>query len=508
MVAGALCGLLAAMAALATGELVAAFVRPQASPVIAVGGALIDATPRWLKEFAISRFGTGDKAVLIGGILVVLVLLALGTGALALRHRAVGIAGVLLLGAVGVAAALSRPKALGTDVFPSLFGAAVGSIALIMLLRPLTRAPATDRRDAAIDDGERRRQLLVTALVIGAASLVGGVVGRRLTTRRNAVIASRAAVRLPAPVAAAAPLPAGVDLHLSGLTPFATPTKSFYRIDTALVVPQVSTDHWRLRVHGMVDREIELTFEQLLSRGLVERDVTLTCVSNEIGGGYAGNARWLGAPIADLLREAGVKPGADMVLSTSTDGMTIGTPTAALMDGRDALLAVAMNGVPLPPEHGFPVRMVVPGLYGYVSATKWVVDLELTTFARATPYWTQRGWAPKAPVLTASRIDTPQSFAKRDKEKVAVAGVAWAQHVGISKVEVRVDGGPWNAARLADAPSEDTWRQWVWEWPATPGSHTLEVRATDAHGVPQTETRADPYPAGATGWHSVTVSIA
>ena len=510
--AAALVGLLAALAALATAELAAAFLRPQASPVVAIGGAVIDATPRWLKEWAIRQFGTSDKLVLIGGILVVLVPIAVGAGAVARRHRVIGIAGVVMLGCVGAAAAVTRPAAQLLDAVPSLMGAAVGSMALTALVRALSpeaSAPArSGKNQAPKQDVEvSRRRVLVTAGGIGAASLAGGVIGRRITATRNNVIASRAAVRLPTPTSAAVPLPGGVDLRLPGLTPFTTPTGDFYRIDTAIVVPQVSTDAWRLKIHGMVDREIEIDFAQLIARGMVERDVTLTCVSNEVGGGYAGNARWLGVPLVDLLKEVGVHPGADMVLSKSKDGMTIGTPTAALMDGRDALLAVGMNGVPLPPEHGFPVRMVVPGLYGYVSATKWVVDLELTTFADSTAYWTERGWAEQGPILTASRIDTPQSGARPGTGKIPVAGVAWAQHRGISKVEVRVDGGPWQQARLAEVPSVDTWVQWVWQWDATPGSHTLEVRATDTSGATQTERRADPFPAGATGWHSRTVNV-
>jgi DMSO/TMAO reductase YedYZ molybdopterin-dependent catalytic subunit len=373
-------------------------------------------------------------------------------------------------------------------------------MALIVLLRPLTGS-----HEATTD--ERRRQLLVTAVWIGAGSLVAGVVGRTFTARRDRVVAARAAVRLPAPVSGGEPLPRGTDLKIRGVSPFTTPNRDFYRVDTALVVPQVSTDGWKLRVHGMVEREMVLDFAQLIARGLVERDITLTCVSNEVGGPYAGNARWLGAPLADLLKEAGVRPDADMILSTSTDGLTIGTPTAVVMDGRDAMLAVGMNGEPLPPEHGFPVRMVVPGLYGYVSATKWLVDIELTRFDQATPYWTERGWAAKGPIRTMSRIDTPRAFAHPAPGKVAVAGVAWAQHRGIAKVEVRVDGGAWQQARLAEVPSADTWRQWVWVWDATPGSHTLEVRATDTTGATQPERRTDPFPSGATGWSSTSVTV-
>jgi DMSO/TMAO reductase YedYZ molybdopterin-dependent catalytic subunit len=497
---GALAGLLAALAALAAAELVAALVRPQAQPVVAIGGAVIDATPTWLREFAISTFGTNDKTVLKGTILGLLVLLALVTGAIAVRYRGVGLAGVVVLGIVGATAAYSRPEAEPLDPLPSLVGAFVGCVVLVLLLRPL--AP-----DGAASADERRRQLLVTALWVGAGALAVGAVGRIVNIRRPDIAAERAAIRLPAPATPAPALPAGSELKIPGLSPFTTPTGDFYRIDTALIVPQIDPDGWSLKVHGMVDREVELDFAQLLRRPMVERDITLTCVSNEVGGNLAGSARWLGAPLAALLEEVGVDPRADMILSRSQDGMTIGTPTAVVLDGRDAMLAVGMNGQPLPAEHGFPVRMVVPGLYGYVSATKWLVDLELTRFDREVPYWVERGWVEKAPILTASRIDTPRQFGKLKAGKVAVAGVAWAQHRGIDKVEVRVDGGAWHEARLADVPSTDTWRQWVWEWDATPGGHILEVRATDADGVTQSARQRMPFPSGATGWHAVEVTV-
>jgi DMSO/TMAO reductase YedYZ molybdopterin-dependent catalytic subunit len=456
----------------------------------------------WLKDFAIRTFGTNDKPVLIGSILAVLLLLSLVTGALAVRRLGIGIAGVAVLGLVGAAAAATRPDFQALDPLPSVVGAVAGAIALVTILRPVTESdPAQPLAD------ESRRRVLVVGLWAVAAGVVAGTVGRLVTRRQADVTASRAAVRLPKPASPATAVPRGSDLAIDGLTPFRTANADFYRVDTALVVPQVATEGWTLRVHGMVDRELELTFDDLLERDLVERDITLTCVSNEVGGTYAGNARWLGAPLADLLDEAGVMDGADMILSTSSDRMTIGTPTAVVMDGRDALLAVGMNGEPLPPEHGFPCRMVVPGLYGYVSATKWLVDLELTRFADASAYWTDRGWAARGPIKTMSRIDTPRPFAKPKAGRVAVAGVAWAQHRGIEKVEVRVDGGSWHQARLAEVPSTDTWRQWVWQWDATPGGHTLEVRATDSDGATQPEKRAEPFPSGATGWHATSVTV-
>jgi DMSO/TMAO reductase YedYZ molybdopterin-dependent catalytic subunit len=303
-------------------------------------------------------------------------------------------------------------------------------------------------------------------------------------------------------------LASGTSLDVPGITPYLTSSKEFYRVDTALRVPDVPIDGYTLRIHGMVERELELSFEDLLQRRMMERRITLTCVSNPVGGKYAGNATWLGVPVRDLLDEAGVLEGADAVKSTSADDMTIGTPLAALDDKfRDALIAVGMNGRPLPLAHGFPVRMVVPGLYGYVSATKWLVDLEVTRFADFKAYWSTRGYSVKAPIKTSSRIDVPKSFAQvKAGTDVPVAGVAWSQGRGIEKVEVRVDGGSWQEAKLADEDNVDTWRQWVWMWDATAGSHRIEVRATDTTGYVQTDQRTPIAPNGSTGWHSVNVT--
>ena len=294
---------------------------------------------------------------------------------------------------------------------------------------------------------------------------------------------------------------------MAGLTPYLTPSGDFYRVDTALSVPQIDASTWRLRITGLVDREIELSFADLVEMPLVERRITLVCVSNEVGGEYIGNATWIGVPITALLDRAGVQADADAVKTTAVDGFTIGTPLAALTDGRDALLAIGFNGEPLPLERGFPARMVVPGLYGYVSATKWLVEIEVTRFDEFNAYWTDRGWDEQAPIKTMSRIDVPRGFQQLNAGPVTVAGVAWAQHTGIASVEVRVDGGPWQQARLATEDSIDTWRQWVLEWDATPGSHQLEVRATDQSGYTQTPDRVAPRPNGATGWHNVVVNV-
>lgn len=509
----ALSGLLAGCAALATAELVSVAVRPEAGPIVAVGGAAVDRTPAPVKDWAIRTFGTQDKLVLQLGILLVLALLAALTGLLAARHRRAGAAGVLLFGVVGAAAATGRPDSVSfTDALPSLAGAVAGAALLLWLLWwPRAASPeAPDGRPSGWD----RRRFLLAASAAAAASAGAGALGRSLgAAGAEDAVASRAAVVLPRPRSAAAPVPPGTRLRVPGISPFTTPNRDFYRVDTALVVPKVDATRWRLRLHGAgVRTPLTLSFQDLLDRELIERDITLTCVSNEVGGPYVGTARWLGVPLAGLLREAGVRPPsrggpADQLVARSVDGMTLGSPVEDVMDGRDALLAVGMNGEPLPFDHGFPVRMVVPGLYGYVSACKWIQDIELTTFDAYDPYWVKRDWARKAPVKTQARIDTPKPFARPAAGTVVVAGVAWAQHRGIDRVEVRVDDGPWRPAELAAEATTDTWRQWSYRWRATPGSYTLTVRATDRTGETQTERRTRTVPDGASGWHSVVVAV-
>ena len=507
-VVGGAIGFLSAAVALGIGHLMAGFVGGTASPVIAVGSTAIDASPEWLKSYAIRTFGTNDKAVLVAGIGVVVAIVAVVVGVIALHRPRVGVVALIALGAVGAAAATARPEnGLGAAV-PSIV-ATVAGLATFRWLRLAAgiRASATGAADpdgVAPSSFDRRRFLLAGAGAAGLAA-VSGLAGRFLIRRAEAN-ASRAAVRIPAPVDVAPPPPADADLRIPGVGPFITPNDVFYRVDTSLLVPSVTAEGWSLRIHGMVRDELSLDYGALLARPLMERDVTLTCVSNPVGGHYIGNARWIGAPLADLLREAGVDPGADQIVSRSIDGFTVGTPTSVVMDGRDAMLAVAMNGQPLPLEHGFPVRMIVPGLYGYVSATKWLVDIELTTFASYDAYWVRRGWAQQAPIKTESRIDLPKPGATVPAGSVTVAGIAWAQHRGISRVEVSVDG-EWQPARLAEQDTIDTWRQWVYDWDATPGEHTLAVRATDRTGATQTATPADPVPNGATGDHTISVSV-
>ena len=506
--AAALSGLLAAGTAIAVGHLVAQVVAPAASPLLAVGSTFIDLTPEWLKSFAIRSFGANDKAALLSGIVAVLALVAIGIGLLGMRRPRLATVGVVGLGVVGALAAYLRPGGSPVSVTPALIGAVVAAAALIVLEG---RANATDRplqsQPGTAVAGLSRRGFVTAAAAVGVLIAASGGVGAVIAGRRAERALAGDGSAIPAPLEPLAAVPAGVEVGTIGVSPFITPNDSFYRVDTALDVPVVAAADWRLRIHGMVDREVTLTLDELFQYPTIERDITLTCVSNEVGGDYAGNARWIGIPLRTVLEAAGVQPGADQIVSRSIDGMSIGTPTAVALDGRDAMLAVGMNGAPLPAVHGYPVRMIVPGLYGYVSATKWLVDLELTTFDAYDPYWVQRGWSKQGPIKTMSRIDAPKPLARVPAGKVAIAGVAWAQHRGVKRVEVRVDGGAWADARLATTDTVDTWRQWVFEWDAISGGHTLEVRATDATGETQPEARAEPFPNGATGWHSVVVTV-
>ncbi|MEU1589344.1 molybdopterin-dependent oxidoreductase [Micromonospora sp. NPDC005710] len=508
----ALAGITAAAVAIGIAEPVAVLTGPRSAPLVAVGGVIVDAVPESLKQLAIDLFGTADKIALLVGTAVLLGAFAALLGVLAIRRLALGLAGIAVFGVIGVAAAVTRSGADLADALPSLVGAGLGAVVLWLFiagpfeLNPWSWSPPTPPAGPDEVDPESRRRFLTGSGVLLGTAVVAGLGGRWLAGRRG-VSAARDAIRLPAPVAPAPAVPAGADLSVTQLAPYVTPNFGFYRIDTALVVPQVDPDTWRLRIHGRVGRERTYTYADLLARPLVERYVTLACVSNEVGGDLIGNARWLGVPLRELLDEVEPDDDADQVVGRSVDGWTCGTPTAALRDGRDALLAVGMNGEPLPVEHGFPVRMVVPGLYGYVSACKWVTELELTRFADFDAYWVPRGWSPQGPIKTQSRIDAPRGRNRLTTGPVTVAGVAWAQHRGISRVEVRVDDGQWQEATLAPTVSVDTWVQWSWRWDATPGEHRLQVRATDATGETQTERTQDVVPDGATGWHTVTVTV-
>jgi DMSO/TMAO reductase YedYZ molybdopterin-dependent catalytic subunit len=501
-----LAGVAAAAVALGVTELLAVAFGPQADARTAVGSAVIDLTPGPVKEWAIQTFGMADKLVLSVLVLAVIAAIAAVTAAAETRRVPVGSIAIVAAGIAGCAAVLSRAGATLADIVPTLVGTACG----VAVLRLLISKRFTDEPDA-IDEPDSpdrgRRRSLVTLAFLGAGALagVGGVVLSRLT---SSVAGDRDAFALPRLDVAAPPVPPAVQPKGVALPSFVTSNADFYRIDTALTVPQLSRADWQLKIHGMVDREISYRFEDLQRFEAVEKLVTLTCVSNPVGGDLIGNAAWTGYRVRDLLAEAGVHDDADMVLSMSIDGFTAGTPVDVLTDDRESLLAIGMNGEPLPTEHGYPARLVVPGLYGYVSATKWVVDLELTRFDRAEAYWTRLGWSPRGPIKTQSRIDVPRSGQDVARGPVTFGGVAWAQNRGVRAAEVRIDDGDWQPAELGASYSNDTWRLWSFPWQATqPGLHTITVRATDNTGAVQTSEKAGVVPDGATGWHTVSFAV-
>ncbi len=503
--ARAMSGIAAAAVSVGVAQLVAAAFGPEADVRTAVGSSVIELTPGPVKEWAIQTFGTADKLVLGVLVLVVIAVIAAVAGIAERVRRPVGSAAIVAAGVAGCAAVLSREGATVVDVVPTVAGAACGLAVLRVLVsgRFSDSRPEADRAD--VPDRGRRRSLVTLGFL--GAGVVSGVAGAVISRLTSSVSGDRQAFALPRVDLAAAPVPASVQPKGVALPSFITSNADFYRIDTALSVPQLSRTAWQLRIHGMVDREVTYRFEDLDRFEVVENVVTLTCVSNPVGGELISNATWIGYRVRDLLAGAGVQSDADMVLSTSTDGWTAGTPVEALT-AEDALLAVGMNGEPLPVEHGYPARLVVPGLYGYVSATKWVVDLELTRFDRAEAYWTRLGWSPRGPIKTESRIDVPRSGEDVAVGPVTFGGVAWAQGRGVRDVEVQMDDGDWQRATLGDSYSDDAWRLWSFDWDAQePGFHKITVRATDNAGYTQTSERADPVPDGATGWHSLTFAV-
>lgn len=537
-----LAGIGAAALGVGLGELAAAFLQTTASPIVAVGALLIDLAPPWAKDTAIALFGTADKIALIALVALVLLVIAAVAGVLERRRPPWGRVLIGLIAAIGAVAVATRTPFSPLDTVPPLLAMVVAVLTLQFLAKTLAEAEqrarqrssetavATSRssalgatgRAASAGTGEAhespaapaaeptvgvdRRRFLIYA---GASVVIGAIAaasGAALSAGTRAVTAVREAIALPAAAVKAAAVPAGAQFEIPGLPPIVTPNAEFYRIDTALSVPLVNPEGWSLRIHGLVDTEVTITWDELLALPLEESITTLMCVSNEVGGGLIGNALWLGYPLRELLKRAGPQADADMVLSKSADGWTASTPIGALTDDRNAILAVGMNGEPLPAEHGFPVRMVVPGLYGYVSATKWVVDLEVTRFDRVNAYWTDRGWSAEGPIKIGSRIDVP-SGGSLNAGPTTIAGFAWQQHTGIEAVEVQIDDGEWQQTELAAPISDDTWLQWKLDWDAPTGEHSVRVRATSSDGEVQTDARANVVPDGATGHHEITVYV-
>ncbi len=564
----AVIGIVAVAVTVALAELISAVAHwfdvlsSSSSPVGALGGAFIDISPGGLVEWAKENLGApGDKIALGAGIGVTLLVVGAVVGLVGRRHPWLGVGLAVLLAAVSAVAVLTRRDAGIADLLPLAIGVLAGSRLLLAAFRPRpgitaprASTPTGDTARPAIAD--RRRFLQLAGYGAMGAALTG--VLSRLVPSDAATQASRAGLTLPSAAAettaagtstaasrAAASSSAGTAASTSagaaastsagaggstsasasaaasatarssaavstldtvpGITPYLTANKDFYRIDTAFDVPKLTTASWTLRIHGLVDNPMEITFDQLAARPQIERTITLTCVSNPRGGDLIGNAKWLGTRASALLAEAKPQKGADCVLSTDAKGFTCTTPLEALTDDRDAILAIGMNGEPLPIEHGFPVRMVVPGLYGYVSATKWVVDWEVTRFDQVMAYWTGLGWSDHGPIKTSSRIDVPKD--RVPAGKVPVAGVAWAQHRGVAKVQVQVDDGKWADAELSKPISKDTWVQWVYQWNAVPGKHTLRCRAIDSSGAVQIAKDSDVLPDGATGYHQRAITV-
>lgn len=499
-------GIAAAAVALGVSQLLSAFVGQGADSRTAVGSAVIDLTPAPVKEWAITTFGTADKLVLSVLVLAVIAIIAAIAGSMETRRLPVGSAAIVLAGIAGCAAVLSRDGSSIVDIVPTVIGTVCGVVVMRLLTSGRWADAAAEPDEPDVPDRGRRLSLVTLGLLAGGAAT--GVLGVVLTRARSSVAGDRDAFALPTVDVAAPPVPPTVHPKGVALPSFITSNDDFYRIDTALSVPQLSRADWSLRIHGMVDREITYRFEDLDRFEAIEKVVTLACVSNPVGGDLISNAAWTGYRMRDLLADAGIHADADMVLSKSSDGFTAGTPVEALTDDRDSLLAVGMNGQPLPTDHGYPARLVVPGLYGYVSATKWVVDLEVTRFDKAEAYWTRRGWSARGPIKTESRIDVPRSGADVARGPVTFGGVAWAQNRGVKAVEVRIDDGQWQQAQLGTGYSNEAWRLWSFPWQADAvGLHTITVRATDNTGAVQTEQWADPVPDGATGWHSVDFAV-
>jgi DMSO/TMAO reductase YedYZ molybdopterin-dependent catalytic subunit len=537
----AVAGIVSAAVFLAAAELAALAAARDSSPLLAVGSFVVDVVPQPLKEFAIATFGEYDKIALLAGLAVAVLCASAVAGVLQFVRPPLGVAAFVVAGAAALITTVTRPLAGPFAALPAVVGAAAGCVCLWFLsarLRrwaaastrprttsptfpttpaplaqtsppaPLAETPTVHPKGTAAAASVDRRMFLRVAGIAGATALLVGSGARILINATSAsVSAIRAALRLPPPRSAVV-VPSGAEFDVPGLSPLFTPNADFYRVDTALTVPSVDPATWRLVVDGMVQERIELTFDDLLAMGLDEYAVTLTCVSNEVGGPLVGNAVWLGVPVREVLRRARPSSAADMVLSRSVDGFTASTPLASLTDdGLDAILAVGMNGEPLPLEHGFPVRMVVPGLYGYVSATKWLTELRVTRFDVDEAYWTPRGYSAQAPIKLSSRMDTPRTGAAIPAGRTPVAGVAWAQTVGIERVEVRIDEGQWQPAALSAPLSDDTWVQWYLEWDAAPGTHFITVRAVDRNGDLQIEERAPIAPDGSTGWQRTLVQV-
>ena len=546
-------GVVGAVVAFGITELVHGLYTPVPSALVSLAQRIVELTPGTLVTRGIELLGTADIPTLIASVFIGTVIFAVLLGNLAVRHPSLAFLGVAVLAAVAIASALADPfveafPTAATIVVAFLAGSTVTELLLRAAgLRPTPKSmgeappagapgsaasPAVRSREAGSDGGMAvgRGGFLLLGGGAAVAGLAAAGLGRLLAgaspqtairpkklnlpeipenkaTGDGAQKGAGEAVThdtLPRP-------PADASIDVPGMPDLITPASSFYLIDTELTSPRIDANTWKLSVKGAVDNPVEFSYRDLLGMPTREADITLSCVSNTVGGGLVSNGRWTGVLLSDVLAEAGmsrdrISGASRQLVGRSVDGFTTGFKTDIALDGRNALVAFGLNGSELPLKHGYPVRLVVPGLYGYISATKWLTELELTDW-NFDAYWIQRTWSKKGPVKTQSRIDTIQDGDVLSLGKNPIGGIAWAPHRGIEKVEVSTDGGEtWNTARLARQLAEDTWRQYVYDWNATPGDYTIQVRATDGTGETQTAAEAPPHPSGATGYHTINVS--
>lgn len=492
-------GALATLGGISIGQFVASLNKGWSSPVVSLGNRIIDHVPSALKSLTIELFGTGDKLFLVVSILVVVFAISIFIGRTFMAGKSR--LAYLVITFMSVAAAWAALSDAQSNLF-SIIPALISGCVTIYALRWLGQQ-GSHRDEEGISLS--RRDLLKVLGVMGTVSIVA-LGAAKLLTEKASVQVERIKIALPKPLKFLAKPPLDPALSTPGLSPFFTPNKDFYRIDTSLMIPDISIDNWRLEITGMVANPRTFTYKELSAREVFELDDTIACVSNEVGGGLVGNARWLGLRLDDLIREAAPMAGADQIMGYSHDGFSAGFPLAAL-DGRDAMIALGMNGEVLPLAHGFPARIIVPGLYGYVSATKWLTRIELTRFDQKHGYWISRGWSERGVIKTQSRIDTPIGGSQIPTGSIVIAGVAWAPTRGISRVEVRIDKGVWQDATLSSEIAKTTWRQWWLEWAATKGSYVITVRATDGDGQLQPEAHVPVEPNGAEGWHMINVQV-
>ena len=494
-------GVVAASVALAVGELLAGLFDAVPSPLASVGGLIVDSTPSFVEDFAIAVFGTADKAALAIGTSVGALLVGWPTGMQAARRFWVGPLVFGLFGVLGIVAGQNEPF---VEPIPLVVATAMASVSGWLVLRLLLESgdQIEEPTDGLSGDASRRR-FIQLAIATSAAAAVAGATGRALLTR----VRDLPEVEIAAVASVSATVAGNISFAIAGISPIVVPNDEFYRIDTALLVPSIDETDWALRIHGLVDSELVLSYQDLLAMEIVEDYVTIACVSNQVGGDLIGNALWSGVRLTDVLDLAGLRPEASQLVGRSIDGFTAGFPPHLAYDGRSPLIALGMNGDPLPRRHGFPARLIVPGLYGYVSATKWLTEIELTTWDGFDGYWIPRGWAKEAPIKTQSRIDVPTSRQVLNPGPNVIAGVAWAPLRGVERVEVQVGDGQWHAAEISAPLSDRAWVQWKAEVDLESGRHLVRVRATDGNGEIQTAERVSPRPDGATGHHQVRLQV-